>query len=92
MKTMKPVHVAPSRRSQQGGMAVIAIIALLAILMIYVAGNIRTLHFLGRELAHIEQKQVARLKASQTNNSVALLTLTNLALPNPATAKASSTP
>ena len=45
-----------------GGMAVIAVIALLAILLIYVAGNLRTLHQLGRELAHVEQKQVARLK------------------------------
>ena len=49
---------APGRRN---GSAVIVIIALVAIVMIYLAGNVRTLHYLTREVKLVEQRQVRRL-------------------------------
>ncbi len=48
-------------RSQERGSAVIVVIAILAILLIYIGGNLRTLHLLSRDLKQIEQKQLRRL-------------------------------
>ncbi|HEY5912751.1 MAG TPA: hypothetical protein VJA21_19290 [Verrucomicrobiae bacterium] len=54
-------------------MAVIVVIAIVAILLIYLAGNLRTLHLLSRDLKQIEQKQLLRLKAaSPATNAVAV--------------------
>jgi hypothetical protein len=57
------------RPTRQSGTAVIVVLVIIAILMIYVAGNIRTLHNVGKELKLIEQKQVHRLDKLQTSNS-----------------------
>ncbi len=63
---------AGARRGERG-MAVIVVIAIVAILLIYVAGNLRTLHLLSRDLKQIEQKQLLRLKAaSPATNAVAV--------------------
>ena len=55
----------PSARRLRGqkGMAVIVVIAILAILLIYIGGNLRTLHLLSRDLKQVEQKQLRRLSA-----------------------------
>ena len=58
-------------------MAVIMVMILVVIVLIYLAGNIRTLHNLGRDLRMIEQQQTRRLAvAGQVTNTVAT---TNLA-------------
>ena len=56
-------------RRGEDGMAVVVVIALLAILLIYVTGNARTLHLLGRDVKLVEQQQLRRLAAagSRTN-------------------------
>jgi len=62
---------------QEEGMAVIMVMILVVIVLIYLAGNIRTLHNLGRDLRMIEQQQTRRWAVSaQVTNSVAT---TNLA-------------
>lgn len=61
MKTA--LHKSHHRRSQRQGMAVIVVIALLAIISIYVAANVRTLHYLKRNVSLVEQKQLRRLQA-----------------------------
>ena len=43
-------------------MAVIVVMTILAILLIFVAGNLRTLHFLNRDLQLLERQQVKRLR------------------------------
>jgi len=50
-----------SARPRQRGSAVIVVIALLSIVLIYIAGNVRTLHFLTHEIRLVEQRQVRRL-------------------------------
>ena len=42
-------------RRDQNGMAVIAVIAILSIILIFVAGNLRTLHLLRSDLKLIEK-------------------------------------
>ena len=60
------------RRPRQEGMAVIAVMILVVIVLIYLAGNIRTLHNLGRDLRMIEQQQTQRLAVSaQATNTLA---------------------
>jgi len=56
-------RLAPRRRRQSGS-AVIVVIALLAIILIYVAGNLRTLNLLGRELKLLELQQTRRLQTT----------------------------
>ena len=52
-------------------MAVIVVMVIISILLIYVAGNLRTLHLLRKDLKLVEQKQIVRLqKASVGTNSV----------------------
>ncbi len=48
-------------------MAVIVVVAIVAILIIYISGNLRTLHLLSRDLKQVEQKQLRRLAVA--NNS-----------------------
>ena len=58
------------RRRRQSGSAVIIVMALLAIILIYVAGNLRTLNSLDRELKLLERQQIRRLPAAtQTTHS-----------------------
>lgn len=66
-------------RCRQSGSAVIVVLALLAILLVYVAGNIRTLSNLGRELRLLERQQTRRLQAAapQTNALPAITISTN---------------
>ncbi|MEI6786594.1 MAG: hypothetical protein WCQ21_37440 [Verrucomicrobiota bacterium] len=71
-------HV-PRPRQRQSGSAVIVVMALLAILLVYVAGNIRTLSHLGRELRLLERQQTRRLQtaALRTNSPTAITISTN---------------
>jgi hypothetical protein len=53
--------------------------ALLSIILIYVAGNLRTLNSLGRELKLLERQQIRRLQtaARMTNAPPAAVIITN---------------
>ena len=74
-------HV-PRPRQRQSGSAVIVVMALLAILLVYVAGNIRTLSHLGRELRLLERQQTRRLQtASLRTNSPTAITISTNSLP-----------
>lgn len=57
--------VAPKR--SEGGSATIVFIALLAIMVILVTVNGKALFRLHREVKFLEQQQIKRLNASQTN-------------------------
>ena len=58
-------RVAPKR--SEGGSATIVFIALLAIMVILVTVNGKALFRLHREVRFIEQQQIKRINASQTN-------------------------
>ena len=75
---LPPVHASHPRR-QQAGSAVIIVLALLTIMLVYVAGNIRTLNSLGRELRLLERQQTHRLQtaAQKTNSPPAISVATN---------------
>ena len=49
-------------RSNQKGMASLVVIIVLALLFIYVMGNVRTLHYLSRDLKLIETQQQRRVQ------------------------------
>jgi hypothetical protein len=68
-------HVSrPPRR--QSGSAVIVVMALLAIILVYVAGNLKTLANLGRELKLLERQQIRRLqKVSPKTNAPPAITI-----------------
>jgi hypothetical protein len=70
------------RPGRQSGSAVIVVMALVAIILVYVAGNLRTLHNLGRELRFIERQQVQRLqKASHSTNAPSAITIATNSVP-----------
>lgn len=74
----------PPRR--QSGSAVIVVMALLAIILIYVAGNLRTLTNLGRELKLLERQQIHRLQnVTPKTNSVPAITVRTNSIPRPLT-------
>ena len=74
----------PPRR--QSGSAVIVVMALLAIILIYVAGNLRTLTNLGRELKLLERQQIHRLQnVAPRTNSVPAITVRTNSIPRPLT-------
>jgi hypothetical protein len=83
--TSRPTPHAPFAtvgRHRQAGSAVIVVMALLAIILVYVAGNLRTLHNLGRELRFIEQQQIRRLhKVTQTTNAAPAITVATNTVP-----------
>jgi len=58
---------------------VIVVMALLAIILIFVAGNLRTLTNLGRELKLLERQQIRRLQSAspRTNPPPAITINTN---------------
>jgi Zn-dependent protease len=56
-----------SRRHRQNGSAVLVFITLLAIMVILTAANSSNLLHLHRELKLLDQRQIKRLNASQTN-------------------------
>ncbi len=72
------VHVSRPRRRQSGS-AVIVVLALLVIMLIYVAGNLRTLSSLERELKLLERQQTRRLQVAEpaTNSPPAVTVATN---------------
>jgi hypothetical protein len=79
MKLLSP-HSNPAKvHRQQGGSAVIVVMALVAILLLYVAGNLRTLDHLSRELKLLEKKQVRRLQATYPLTNSTSLHSTNAA-------------
>jgi len=87
--TPRNAHHAPQRTAnygRQSGSAVIVVMALVAIILLYVAGNLRTLHNLGRELRLIERQQVRRLQKATppTNAPPAITVATNSVLKSPA--------
>jgi hypothetical protein len=55
-------------------MAVIVVIALVAIVLIYLGGNLRTLHLLSSDLKQIEQKQLRRLAAATPASNAGVIT------------------
>ena len=56
--------------------------ALLAIILVYVAGNLRTLNSLGRELKLLELQQTRRLQAAApTTNSPSAVTVGTNSVP-----------
>ena len=57
-----PRQEPPRRPTHRSGFAVIVIMVIIAILMIYIAGNIRTLSNVGKELKLIDKRQVHRLE------------------------------
>jgi hypothetical protein len=67
-------------------MAVIIVMILISIILIYVAGNLRMLHHLNRDLQLVERKQIRRLE--MTNGAANLLIRTNLPSPASGTQKA----
>jgi hypothetical protein len=74
----------PGRR--QSGSAVIVVMALLTIIMVYVAGNLRTINSLGRELKLLERQQIRRLQAAtQTTNTPPAATISTNPVSRPIT-------
>jgi integral membrane sensor domain MASE1 len=55
-------------RGNERGMATVVFIALLAIMVILITANGKALFRLHREIKLVEQQQVKRLNASQTNS------------------------
>ena len=64
----------PTSRRREEASAVIVVMALLAIVLIYIAGNLRSLQCLDRELKLVERRQIRRLE-SPTRISTAVTNL-----------------
>ena len=64
---MKITRFNRSRPHRQSGSAVLIFITLLAIMLMLVAANSSALLHLHRELRLLDQRQIKRLNASQTN-------------------------
>ena len=84
MKFLSPhasrfTHHVSSPPRRQSGSGVIVVMALLAIILIYVAGNLKTLANLGRELKLLERQQIRRLQSASpgTNAPPAITISTN---------------
>ena len=70
MKTQRqkrPEGRAPGTRRSEGGSVVLVFVTLLAMMMILFTTNSRALVQLHRNLKALEQRQIKRLNASQTN-------------------------
>jgi hypothetical protein len=65
---MKFDCIQKGRTGGEHGSAVVLFIALLAIMVILASGNNRALFDLHREIKTVEQQQIERLAASQTNS------------------------
>lgn len=61
----------PSRHNEHG-MVTLVFIALLAIMLLLVMANGKSLFQLHREIKLLEQQQIKRLNASQTNSVIAI--------------------
>lgn len=51
-----------SHRARNDGSAVVVMIALLGLMLVFVGANLKTLHFLKREIKLIDTRQVHRLE------------------------------
>ena len=79
-----PARVSRPTPRRQAGSAVIVVMALLAIILVYVAGNLRTLNSLGRELKLLERQQTRRLQtAIWAINSTPAITVATNTVPRP---------
>ncbi len=67
---MKISRFHPSRHHRQSGSAVLFFIILLAIMLMLITANSSALLHLHRELKLLDQRQVERLNASQTNTTM----------------------
>ena len=73
MKLAAPTSKSRRIRSRgREGLAVILMLTLLAILLIYVAGNVRALYNLERELKFTERRQTRRLESASLTNTPAI--------------------
>ena len=74
------VHIPRScftpRRHREDGIAVIVVMALIVLVLIFLMGNIRTFHALGRELKLLDRQQTRRLQVGATNAHV--ISISNL--------------
>ena len=64
---MKAPRLNPSRTARENGSAVLILITLLAVMLLLLTANSSALLHLHRELKLLDQRQLERLKASQTN-------------------------
>ena len=69
---MKFSRFNPSRHPDQSGSAVLIFITLLAVMLMLITANSSALLHLHRELKLLDQRQVERLNASQTNATAAV--------------------
>ena len=70
------------RSGRQSGSAVIIVMALLALILVYVAGNLRALTNLGRELKLLERQQIRRLQhASYRTNAPPVIVIGTNSIP-----------
>ncbi len=80
MKTNTGYHRRHGRgHTHEKGMAVIVVMVIISILLIYVTGNLRTLHSLQRDLKQVEQKQLNRFQAEAGVTNLASFSKTNRA-------------
>ena len=61
----------PRRRPGENASAVVVVLLLIALILIYIGANIRTLHYLGRDLRLVEKQQIRRLQSEQVSRGVA---------------------
>jgi hypothetical protein len=73
MRIYSPIkgHSHPSHGANQAGMAVIVVMILISIILIFMAGNVRTIRNLDRDVKLIERAQTLRLQspAAPTNTA-----------------------
>lgn len=81
MKISRNIHSSAQHRIRtQAGMAVIVVMALIAIVLIFIAGNLRTIRNLDRDIKLLERSQIHRLQATGGTNT---LSVTNALKPPP---------
>jgi cell division protein FtsN len=75
--------VRQSHRARNAGSAVVVMIALLGLMLVFVGANLKTLHFLKREIKLIETRQVHRLARQHPVTSNTVTNDTSIPLPTP---------
>jgi hypothetical protein len=75
------MRLPPANSGQRSrGSAVLVMIVLLALMLVFVLANLKTLHFMGRELKLIEKRQLLHWSATNSSES-ALSSRTNAVAP-----------